>query len=293
MIHGVTLRHVRTGVATPNHPEYPCNIQDRRGAPHLTLLAFSQTESAAGTTPSPAPQQTLLIVDDDVDIRTLLAERLTQAGYQVLTAADGAAMFAILDTRPVHLIVLDLNLPNEDGLSLCSQTRRRRNIPIIMLTARGEPIDRIIGLEVGADDYVTKPFEPRELVARVRSVLRRVHAPAGSLEAPPARRASFQGWTLDFTNRRLTDPKGRVVMLSGNEYSLLKFLVEHANEVLTREQLLTLAPHPMLGEGAAQRAADLQISRLRQKLNDNARASQLIMTVRGQGYVLAADVKLA
>ena len=274
-------------------PEYPSEHARSPGAPRLTLPALSKTATASGATPSPSPQQALLIVDDDVDIRTLLAERLTQAGYQVLTAADGASMFAILDTRPVHLIVLDLNLPNEDGLSLCSQTRRRRNIPIIMLTARGEPIDRIIGLEVGADDYVTKPFEPRELVARVRSVLRRVYTPSGALEAPPARHASFHGWTLDFTIRRLTDPKGRVVMLSGNEYSLLKFLVEHANEVLTREQLLTLAPHQLLGEAAAQRAADLQISRLRQKLNDNARASQLIMTVRGQGYVLAADVQLA
>jgi two-component system, OmpR family, response regulator len=255
------------------------------------MTAISQSDVAPTSVISATPQ-TLLIVDDDSDIRTLLAERLTQAGYQVLCARDGPSMFAILDSRAVHLIVLDLNLPSEDGLTLCSKARQRRNIPIIMLTARSEPIDRIIGLEVGADDYVTKPFEPRELVARVRSVLRRVHLPAASHDVPSARRATFQGWTLDFANRRLTDPKGRVVMLSGNEYSLLKFLVEHANEVLTREQLLTLAPHPLLSEGAAQRAADLQISRLRQKLNDDARASQLIMTVRGQGYVLAADVEL-
>ena len=257
----------------------------------MAMSALSPIDANAGAA-SLATQQTLLIVDDDADIRTLLAERLKQAGYQVLCANDGASMFAILDCRQVHLIVLDLNLPKEDGLSLCSQTRRRRNIPIIMLTARGEPIDRIIGLEVGADDYVTKPFEPRELVARVRSVLRRVYSSSASHDALPARRAIFRGWTLDFANRRLTDPRGRAVMLSGNEYSLLKFLVENANEVLTREQLLTLAPHPLLGESAAQRAADLQISRLRQKLSDDARASQLIMTVRGQGYVLAADVKM-
>jgi two-component system OmpR family response regulator len=237
-------------------------------------------------------KQTLLVVDDDADIRTLLAEWLTQGGYHVLTAGDGATMFSTLESRVVHLIVLDLNLPNEDGLSLCGQARRRRNIPIIMLTARSEPIDRVIGLEVGADDYITKPFEPRELVARVRSVMRRAYGPSESFEVPPPKQATFRGWTLDFANRRLTDPKSRVVMLSGNEFSLLKFLVEHANEVLTREQLLTLAPHPHLSEGAAQRAADLQVSRLRQKLNDDARASQLIMTVRGQGYVLAAEVKL-
>jgi two-component system OmpR family response regulator len=242
-------------------------------------------------TPVQATPKTLLVVDDDEDIRTLVAEPLVTAGYQVVTASDGPSMFAALNAQPVDMIILDLNLPGEDGLSLCRITRSSRNIPIIMLTARSEAIDRVIGLEVGADDYVTKPFEPRELVARVRSVLRRAYSPMGPQEAPPPKRAVFQGWTLDFENRRLTDPKGRVVMLSGNEYSLLKFLVEHANEVLTREQLLTLTAQPALIDGSAQRVADLQISRLRHKLSDAARAAQLIMTVRSQGYVLAAAVK--
>jgi two-component system OmpR family response regulator len=242
-------------------------------------------------TPTPATPKTLLVVDDDEDIRTLVAEPLGSAGYQVVTASDGPSMFAVLTAQPVDLIILDLNLPGEDGLSLCRITRSTRNIPIIMLTARGEAIDRVIGLEVGADDYITKPFEPRELVARVRSVLRRAYSPMAPQEPPAPKRAIFQGWTLDFENRRLSDPKGRVVMLSGNEYSLLKFLVEHANEVLTREQLLTLTAQPALIDGSAQRVADLQISRLRHKLSDAARASQLIMTVRGQGYVLAAAVK--
>ncbi|HWF00063.1 MAG TPA: response regulator transcription factor [Caulobacteraceae bacterium] len=246
-------------------------------------------------TPTDAPpmqtgQKTLLVVDDDEDIRSLVTEPLTNAGYLVLTAADGPSMFAQLNAQPVDLIVLDLNLPGEDGLSLCRMTRSSRDIPIIMLTARSEPIDRVIGLEVGADDYLTKPFEPRELVARVRSVMRRAYSPLGPQEPPPPKRATFQGWTLDFETRRLTDPKGRVVMLSGNEFSLLRFLVEHANEVLTREQLLTLTSQPALMDGSAQRVADLQISRLRHKLTDNARASQLIMTVRGQGYVLASAV---
>jgi two-component system OmpR family response regulator len=237
-----------------------------------------------------AGPKTLLVVDDDEDIRTLVAEPLAKAGYAVITASDGPSMFAALNAQPIDLIVLDLNLPGEDGLSLCRMTRTSRNVPIIMLTARGEAIDRVIGLEVGADDYITKPFEPRELVARVRSVLRRAYSPMAPQESAPPKRAMFQGWTLDFENRRLTDPKGRVVMLSGNEFSLLKFLVERANEVLTREQLLTLTSQPALIDGAAQRVADLQISRLRQKLSDDARASQLIMTVRGQGYVLAAAV---
>jgi two-component system OmpR family response regulator len=144
---------------------------------------------------------------------------------------------------------------------------------------------------VGADDYISKPFDPREFLARVRSVMRRTCAAAGPQEPLPPKRAFFRGWTLDFTNRRLTDAKGRAVMLSGAEFSLLKFLVEHANQVLTREQLLTLTSHPVLTDGAAQRVADLQISRLRQKLDDvEARATELIMTVRSQGYVLATEV---
>ncbi len=244
----------------------------------------------ADEAPVTSVQKTLLVVDDDEDLRTLVIESLSRAGYNAVAAADGPSMFAALNAQSIDLIVLDLNLPGDDGLSLCRMTRSSRNIPIIMLTARGEAIDRVIGLEVGADDYITKPFEPRELVARVRSVLRRAYAPMAPHEPPPPKRALFQGWTLDFENRRLTDPKGRVVILSGNEFSLLKFLVEHANEVLTREQLLTLTSDPALMDSWAQRVADLQISRLRHKLRDNARASQLIMTVRGKGYVLAASV---
>jgi two-component system OmpR family response regulator len=231
-----------------------------------------------------------LIVDDDVEIRTLLAEQLETAGYTVLTASDGAEMFSALNNARVDLIILDLNLPGEDGLSLCRESRSRGNTPVIMLTARGEAIDRVIGLEVGADDYVTKPFEPRELLARVRSVMRRTYLAPTAPEALAPKRASFRGWTLDFENRRLTDAKGRVVMLSGGEFSLLKFLVEHPNEVLAREQLLTVTGQPLAPEGSSGQRADLQISRLRNKLNDNARSAELIMTIRGQGYVLATPV---
>ena len=249
------------------------------GPGHSALHAFSHTQ-----------QQTLLIVDDDVEIRTLAAEQLQTSGYRVLTASDGAVMTAVLETQSVDLIILDLNLPGQDGLSLCRENRTVRNIPIIMLTARAEAIDRVIGLEVGADDYVSKPFDPRELAARVRSVLRRSYNQPKPHEAPPPRRALFRDWTLDFENRRLVKANGRVVMLSGAEYSLLKFLVEHANKVLTREQLVTLTENPSDMGVSAQRMADLQISRLRQKIDDNARASDLIMTVRGQGYVLATSV---
>jgi two-component system, OmpR family, response regulator len=249
------------------------------------------SKGQADTAAARPPQQTVLLVEDDEELRVLMAQQLTKAGYLVLTAGDGPTMFTALNEHGVDLIVLDLNLPGEDGLSLCRSTRTRRNIPIIMVTARSEAVDRVIGLEVGADDYISKPFDPREFLARVRSVLRRTSAAPGPQEAAPPKRAVFRGWTLDFTNRRLTDAKGRAVILSGAEFSLLKFLVEHANQVLTREQLLTLTSHPASSDGAAQRVADLQISRLRQKLDDDeARATELIMTVRGQGYVLATEV---
>ena len=259
----------------------------------VTNASFDGTRADAPTPAVPPAHQTLLIVDDDEEIRTLVAEQLRKTGYAVLTAADGQTMFAILAAQPVDLIILDLNLPGEDGLSLCRSSRSKRNIPIIMLTARSDSIDRVIGLEVGADDYVTKPFDPRELVARVRSVMRRAYFPLAPHEAPPPKRASFRGWTLDFENRRLTDADGRVVMLSGSEFSLLKYFVEHANQVLTQDQLLTLTARPGLTDSSAQSAAYLQVSRLRQKLIDNARASELIQTVRSQGYVFASAVEFA
>ncbi len=249
-------------------------------------------ESSADADATAAPQHTLLLVDDDMDILSLVAEQLRTAGFLVHTASNGTSMHAKLAAHHIDLIVLDLNLPGEDGLSLCRDTRAQGNIPIIMLTARSEPIDRIIGLEVGADDYIAKPFEPRELLARIRSVIRRTSGLQRTLDPTAPKRAKFRDWTLDFENRRLVKADGRVVMLSGSEYSLLKFLVENANQVLTRDQILTLTAanaEDRTGH-STERIADLQISRLRQKLNDNARASDLIMTVRSQGYVLAAAV---
>lgn len=163
----------------------------------------------------------LLIVDDDNDIRTLLAERLGRAGYQVSTAADGTAMRQLLDREHVDLIVLDLNLPREDGLTLCRDLRARSNTPVIMLTARAEPIDRVLGLEMGADDYLAKPFEPRELLARIRNVLRRTEALPANLEPLAVRRARFSRWIFDLEHRHLVDPDDRVVVLSGAEFRLL------------------------------------------------------------------------
>jgi two-component system OmpR family response regulator len=232
--------------------------------------------------------QRLLVVDDDVDIRTLLAEQLSKAGYAVSTAGNGAEMRRVLEREHVDLVVLDLNLPKEDGLTLCRDLRARSSTPVIMLTARGEPIDRIVGLEMGADDYLTKPFEPRELLARIRNVLRRTEALPANLEPVSGGKAKFGGWTLDLQKRHLVDSEGRVIVLSGAEFRLLRVFVSHPNRVLTREQLVALSSGRAYE--SQQRAIDLQISRLRGKLGDDLTGSPLIKTVRNEGYVLAAAV---
>lgn len=282
-----------------------CWKQDKRGPTGSSQVMTSHPETPGSPANEPcrpqaetqaAPlrpgQHMILVVDDDPEIRSLVAAHLQKYDYTVVTASDGVSMFAVLDKQPIELVILDLNLPGEDGLSLCRESRKRWNIPIVMLTARGEAVDRVIGLEVGADDYIAKPFDPRELTARVRSVMRRAYSPLKPPEPAPPKRALFRDWTLDFENRRLIRGENRVVMLSGSEFSLLKFFVEHPNEILTRDQILTLTttdvPHDT--GYSVQRVADLQVSRLRQKLSDNARASELIMTVRGEGYVLAASV---
>lgn len=230
----------------------------------------------------------ILIVDDDREIRSLLAEYLDANGFRTLTAADGTGMWRILDSTRIDLIVLDLTLPGEDGLTLCRTLRARSNLPVVMLTARGEPLDRILGLEMGADDYMAKPFEPRELVARIRNVLRRTQALPPNLEPLNAKRLCFAGWVLDLTARHLISPQSTVVMLSGAEFRLLKIFLEHPNRVLNRDQLLNLTH----GRDADpfDRSIDLQVSRLRQKLGEDAKAPMLLKTVRNEGYVLATPV---
>ena len=232
----------------------------------------------------------LLVVDDDHDIRTLLAEQLGRAGYRVATAADGVQMRQVLEREPIDLIVLDLNLPREDGLTLCRDLRARSNTPVIMLTARAEPIDRVLGLEMGADDYLAKPFEPRELLARIRNVLRRTEALPANLEPLAVRRARFSRWIFDLEHRHLIDPAGRVLVLSGAEYRLLQVFVSHPHKVLSREQLVMLSSGKPFD--AQERAIDLQVSRLRNKLGDDGGPDGLIKTVRNEGYVLASSVNL-
>lgn len=225
----------------------------------------------------------LLVVDDDREIRNLLSDHLEQHGFRTVKAADGRAMKAALEAGPVDLVVLDLNLPDEDGLSLCRGIRAASKIPVIILTARGDPIDRIVGLEMGADDYMAKPFEPRELVARIRTVLRRTGGEATGTEG---RHADFSGWSLDIAARALTAPDGRLAPLSGADFDLLHALVRNGGKPLSRERIRALSTVA----DADDRAIDLRVSRLRQKLGDDAKAPALIRTVRSLGYMLARPV---
>ena len=229
---------------------------------------------------------TLLLVDDEATLREPLAEYLTGQGFDVREAESAAAARSILGAETPDLVLLDIMMPGEDGLSLCRHLVEARKLPVILLTARGEAMDRIIGLEIGADDYVTKPFEPRELVARIRSVLRRAdRAP----EAPADELAyRFEGWTLDPLKRRLTDPEGALVPISTAEYRMLRAFCDHPRRVLDRDQLLDMVQ----GREAHlfDRAVDNQVSRLRRKIEVDTRDPQFIQTVRGGGYRFAADV---
>ena len=231
----------------------------------------------------------ILLVDDDAETRSLLREYFQKYGYRVSVAAEGKAMWAAMSAARPDLVVLDLMLPGDDGLTLCRDLRARGSVPVIMLTARGEEMDRIVGLELGADDYVAKPFNPRELLARVKSVLRRTRSLPENLDPERVSAFRFAGWTLDVATRDLTSPDGVVVPLSGTEFRLLRTFLAHPNRVLTREQLLDL----MLSRDAGpfDRAIDVQMSRLRHRLRDDAREPEIIKTVRGQGYVFAARVE--
>lgn len=233
----------------------------------------------------------VLVVDDDRELRGLLSEYLQKQGYRVTAVADGKAMRAAMQNSRPDVIVLDVMLPGEDGFTLCRELRARSQTPIIMLTARGEETDRIVGLELGADDYMPKPYSPRELVARIKSVLRRARSLPDNLRPEAAGVFRFAGWSLDTATRNLTSPQGVVVALSGTEFRLLRIFMDHPNSVLTRDQLIDL----MLDReaGAYDRAIDVQVSRLRQRLGEGAREPTLIKTVRGQGYVLAAHVEAA
>jgi two-component system OmpR family response regulator len=229
----------------------------------------------------------ILLVDDDLQIRQLLRDYLSEFGMTVVSVADGESMMAAMKNGSFDLVILDLMLPGENGLSLCRSLRAKSDIPVLMLTARGETMDRVVGLEVGADDYVVKPFEPRELVARIQTILRRTH---GGREKPEEKEegASFMGWRLNYTLRQLVSPDELVIPLSNAEFRLLKVFVEHPGRILTRDYLLDQARGRNMD--LFDRSIDLLVSRLRQKLGDDSRAPGLIKTVRGEGYLFDAKV---
>jgi len=241
---------------------------------------------------SAAPHQTILIVDDDPELRRLMGEFLGRHGYDVALAADAPAMDAILTDRRVDLVVLDLMMPGEDGLSVCRRLASAGKTPVVMLSAAGEETDRIVGLEVGADDYIAKPCSPRELLARIRAVLRRA-ADRDDASAPGDRgereRYDFNGWRLDMLRRELRSPDGVLVNLSSGEFALLRAFLEHPQRVLTRDQLLDYARGR--DAFAYDRAVDVQVSRLRRKLEATVGGADLIKTVRNEGYVFAANVR--
>ena len=239
------------------------------------------------------PQPHILVVDDDREIRDLLSKFLERQGMRVTAARDAREARRLWPLGRYHLVVLDLMLPGESGLDFARWLRSQDNVPIVMLTAMAEETDRIVGLELGADDYLAKPFNPRELLARIRAVLRRAggDAGAGGAKEPPAKAIRFAGWTLEPARRRLLNPEGVEVPLTGGEYELLQVLVERPNRVLTRDMLMDLLRGRQAGP--FDRAIDVAVSRLRRKLEDDGRNPTLIKTVRGGGYVLAATVERA
>jgi DNA-binding response OmpR family regulator len=252
------------------------------GTPRNLLLSAAVPHEAK--TPSH-----ILVVDDDPALRALLLEYLGDNDLRVTAVASGAEMMAVFDEQAIDLVLLDLRLPGENGMQLARQLRERAALPIVMLTATADEADRVMGLELGADDYVTKPFSPRELLARIRAVLRRyqVHSELPVRDAP--RRAyRFAGWELNLRTRKLTAPDGSKLELSNGEFSLLVAFCSAPQRVLSRDQLLGLSR--LHNAEVYDRSIDVQILRLRRKIEADAAHPALIVTERGAGYVFAVAV---
>ena len=235
----------------------------------------------------------ILVVDDDPDVCTLISHFFEKNGLRVSVVGDGLGLRTVLESGDqVDLIVLDLMLPDEDGLVLCRNLRAQSNIPVIILSARGEDVDRIVGLEMGADDYIPKPFHPRELLARVRSVLRRSRVsaePEQNMSQKEGVSYRFAGWVLDVLTRQLYSPSGDKIFLSGGEFALLQVFLNYPNHVLSRDQLLEYSYGREIEP--YDRTIDMQVSRLRRRLGEDPKSPELIKTVRGMGYVLSVRVQ--
>lgn len=230
----------------------------------------------------------IVVLDDDQQIRGLLSSYLQSSGFQATSVSDGKALDRLLNSKHVDLIVLDPMLPGEDGLSICRRLRAEARVPVIILTARRSELDRIHGLEIGAQDYVAKPFNPRELLARIRNVLGRwdVGARQGT---PRPERYRFASWTLDTISRCLIDADGNTQSLAGSEFRLLEALASNGNRVLSRDELMELTRGREIG--AFDRSIDVRISRLRRLLGEDAREPSIIKTVYGEGYVIGVRVE--
>ena len=238
-------------------------------------------------TPTPSPH--ILVVDDHREIRDLLAKYLAKHGFRVTVAEDGVAMKRVLKTSAIDLVVLDIMMPGEDGLSLCRHLRESGALPVILLTAMAEETDRVVGLEIGADDYLVKPFNPRELVARIKAVLRRAHSLPPRSAPRAAATLRFDRWTLDVGRRELIGADGVAIPLGTAEFQLLSAFLDHPRMVLSRDQLLDLTR----GRAANvfDRSIDNQVSRLRRKIEADPKKPMLIKTVWGGGYSFAAEVE--
>ena len=242
--------------------------------------------TASDPSADPSTSAHVLLVDDDPGIRDVISEFLTRHGFSVTEAADGAGLGRALAAQRPDIIVLDVMLPGEDGLSLCRKLAAADGPPVIILSAMGDETDRIVGLELGADDSLPKPCNPRELLARIKAVLRRRSETRGQVSLSAS--CEFAGWRFDMVRRELRSPDNVVVNLSSGEFSLLRVFVERPQRILTRDQLLDLARGPE--SDAYDRAIDVQISRLRRKLNDGDGGAELIRTIRNEGYVFNATV---
>jgi DNA-binding response OmpR family regulator len=238
-------------------------------------------------TQTPLPH--VLVVDDDAAIRQLVDEYLQRNDFRVSSAVDGAGFAAALRSQVLDLVLLDLRLPGEDGMQLLRELRTESQIPVIILTGRTEEADRVMGLELGADDYLTKPFSPRELLARIRTVLRRTHAGKEVHGAPVCRAYRLPGWELNLRTRRLIGADGASVSLSNGEFNLLAALLATANRVVTRDQLIELSRR--YDNEVYDRAIDVQILRLRRKIEPDPAEPRIIVTERGVGYRVAVPVE--
>ncbi len=227
-------------------------------------------------------------MDDDLEVLTLLKKFFVQHDYSVQVATDGTSLWAAMAVQPPDLIILDLMLPGENGLMLCQRLRQQYPTPVIMLTAMGELSDRVVGLEMGADDYLSKPFDARELLARVRAVLRRAGQSQAVTGQVPRPLMKFADWQLDLTRRELRSPDQVMIPLSAGEFDLLLVFVEHPQRILTRELLLDLARGA--GHDAFDRSIDVQVSRLRRKLEFDSKGVEMIRTVRNVGYLFTTSV---